>query len=970
MSNSPPLFSSLFRPEDEALSLEKRSQVALHRVLTLLGAVLIPFFGLLHTISSPEATDPMWTRLGIGGGLLGFLAASYGSRRVRRTYVTGTWTVIYAVMTWYVIVVALNRFASDYAVGLFLLYAIFPIVVGIGARTTTPVLWFLGIEFALTAGGIAIGGEAQTSPSILLAGMAAIAVGEAILVRARLLTQKDLREREARLKGFTNNIPGVVYQLCIRSDGTSEYRFVSEHAERVLGLSADPKNFQERATECVPASHRDELRASIEEAVEKEQPWHFEMPFEKPSGERVWLLGASTPEKREDELVFNGVILDVTERKRREREAEHRANAMEAATDGMAVLDADGRYTYVNQAHATIYGYESPEVFIGKTWRICYDEDEGQRLEEEVMPVLFEEGEWRGENVGCRADGSHFPQELTLTTLDNGGIICVVRDITERKQMENRLREQKEQLRTINENVSEGIYRSSPEGGLVYANHAFADLFGYESAVAVQEIHVQRLYANPDQRGKLGRRLEEQGHVEAVEIELQRQDGTTFVGLLSATTVRDNDGEVTYYDGSITDITERKRRERILHRQREKIEALYAATNRLLTADNEEEVGAFVVDLVGETLGYPGVSVWFAQEDRLVPTQVLPEPGEEGAALSSLNLDDASVLTDVFRRSETVAVEDVREARAPGHCQGARTAAGVPMSGQGVIWVVDREPGEFDPFDLRLIEILGAHATVVLNGLDQMAGLREAKEEAERMNQLKSAFLANMSHEIRTPLTSIIGFAETIGEEIDEGGKGPVPRFAHLIEESGSRLLETLNGVLNLSKLESGEIEISPEPVDLAEEVEELAAMFGPQAEEAGVDLHIEGTDAPTRGQVDRAGLQIALRNLVSNALKYTEADGQVWIRVRAEETSAVIEVEDTGIGMAPEEVSELFEPFRQGSEGVGREYEGSGLGLAVTKRVVRRMNGTIDVRTERGEGTCFIVHLPRPEDACEGEQA
>jgi signal transduction histidine kinase len=238
------------------------------------------------------------------------------------------------------------------------------------------------------------------------------------------------------------------------------------------------------------------------------------------------------------------------------------------------------------------------------------------------------------------------------------------------------------------------------------------------------------------------------------------------------------------------------------------------------------------------------------------------------------------------------------------------------------------------------------------------AELREAKEEAERMNQLKNAFLANMSHEIRTPLTSIIGFAEAIGDATAEEEEGTVARFSRLIEESGTRLLDTLNGVLDLSKLEAGEMELELSPVDLAAEAKETVEQFGPEAKEAEVSLEAETEAGPTWAYADRQGLQIILQNLVSNAIKYTEPGGQIWVRVRTERDAAVLEVEDTGIGMDPETVLELFEAFKQASEGLGREYEGSGLGLAVTKEAVEQMDGAIDVETEKEVGSRFTVRL------------
>ena len=245
--------------------------------------------------------------------------------------------------------------------------------------------------------------------------------------------------------------------------------------------------------------------------------------------------------------------------------------------------------------------------------------------------------------------------------------------------------------------------------------------------------------------------------------------------------------------------------------------------------------------------------------------------------------------------------------------------------------------------------------------------LFKAKEAAEAANQMKSALLANMSHEIRTPLTSILGFAEAIEEETEgleppaeAGDLKPLGEFAGLIQKGGQRLMNTLTGVLNLSRLEAGEMNLASEPVDLAEQARDIAAELRPQAEEKGLRVQVQAAGGPTWAQADAGGVQIVLRNLVSNAIKYTE-DGKVQVQIDRGNGHAVLVVEDNGIGMDPEEAEGLFEPFRQASEGMAREYEGTGLGLAVTQEAVDQMDGSIEVETAKGKGSRFVVRLPRP---------
>ncbi|WP_263807940.1 MULTISPECIES: sensor histidine kinase [Salinibacter] len=239
--------------------------------------------------------------------------------------------------------------------------------------------------------------------------------------------------------------------------------------------------------------------------------------------------------------------------------------------------------------------------------------------------------------------------------------------------------------------------------------------------------------------------------------------------------------------------------------------------------------------------------------------------------------------------------------------------------------------------------------------------LKQAKEqaelsklEAEEASRMKSAMLANMSHEIRTPLTGIIGFAEAIGDEID--GDGGVAHFADLIEDSGRRLLDTLDAVLNLSKLEAGQMTLESRPIDLADQARQVAREFAAEADDSGLALEVEAEEAGARA--DEGGLQIVLQNLLSNAIKYTE-EGTVQVRTYREDGEAVLQIEDTGIGMDPAVAESLFEPFRQGSEGLSREYEGTGIGLAVTKKATEQMGGSIGVETEKGQGSTFTARLP-----------
>jgi len=152
-----------------------------------------------------------------------------------------------------------------------------------------------------------------------------------------------------------------------------------------------------------------------------------------------------------------GVVRNVADRGERERERRVRSTAMEASIDGMAILDADQEFVFVNESHATVYGYDAPDALLGDSWRLCHPEEELARFEKTVMPTLFEAGEWRGEAVGLREDGTTFPQALSLSLMADGRAVCIVRDITERKRRERELEEKKEALEEFARVVSHDL---------------------------------------------------------------------------------------------------------------------------------------------------------------------------------------------------------------------------------------------------------------------------------------------------------------------------------------------------------------------------------------------------------------------------------------------------------------------------------------------------------------------------------
>jgi len=233
--------------------------------------------------------------------------------------------------------------------------------------------------------------------------------------------------------------------------------------------------------------------------------------------------------------------------------------------------------------------------------------------------------------------------------------------------------------------------------------------------------------------------------------------------------------------------------------------------------------------------------------------------------------------------------------------------------------------------------------------------LRAAKEEAEVASAFKSAMLRNMSHEIRTPITSIIGFSKLLTDSLE----GTAQEHAENIHEAGQHLMKTIDSVLELSKLETGVHDLERETARLDQAVRWNAELLGLQAEEHGVTLETDLPASPIEGHWNQEALHQITQHLLENAIKFTPEGGVVELRAWQDVDEAVLEVEDTGIGMNPDEVSTLLEPFRQASEGLTREFEGVGLGLPIVRELTDALGGTVEVQTEKGEGSCFTVRLP-----------
>jgi signal transduction histidine kinase len=274
-------------------------------------------------------------------------------------------------------------------------------------------------------------------------------------------------------------------------------------------------------------------------------------------------------------------------------------------------------------------------------------------------------------------------------------------------------------------------------------------------------------------------------------------------------------------------------------------------------------------------------------------------------------------------------------------------------------------------------ELGGAFNRMLRQLLSQQSELKESKEELDErldelaqanmrlyeMNRLKSDFLATVSHELRTPLNSILGFSDVLSgiDVLDEKQR----RYVGNIQRSGRMLLDMINDILDLAKVESGKMEIRPSEFKINALVAQLCEMTRPLAEKKNIDLDSDASPTLPPLRQDQAKVQQILNNLLSNAIKFTPEGGRIFVSAQRDDAGDLrLKVADTGIGISPDEQQLVFEKFRQGSSAhdgdtMTREYSGTGLGLSIVRELCRLLGGDVSLESELGKGSTFTVRLP-----------
>ena len=414
--------------------------------------------------------------------------------------------------------------------------------------------------------------------------------------------EAELRKSEATNRALLNAIPDMIFRC--RADGTFVDFKPAKNFENILPQKA---LIGKKAQDILPAAFAEKILSGNQQAIATGEIQVVE--YQMPVNDELYDFEARIVFCTDDEII--AIVRDITNRKRFESKLHRQAAAMAAASEGIAIIDTDGLLIYCNAAKLKIYGYDSLEEVLGKSWKIFYEGAEMQRFEQEVVPTLVQKGWYMTEAVGCRRDGSKVPLDVSLTMLADGEIICVVRDISQRKQAEAALRESQRFIQQIAGASPNILYVCDLiEKKNIYGNASIYHILGYTvEDIQAMEPWMMSTLIHPEDSIKMPDYLQQvetgsEGDIFEIEYRIRHKDGS-WRWMVSRDTVfaKTADGKLKQILGTATDITESKQAE-------DEIKLLLAATKAISQSADFHSALPDILRLLCNAIGWNFAEAW------------------------------------------------------------------------------------------------------------------------------------------------------------------------------------------------------------------------------------------------------------------------------------------------------------------------------------------------------------------------
>jgi PAS domain S-box-containing protein len=767
-------------------------------------------------------------------------------------------------------------------------------------------------------------------------------------------TEAALREREEQLRLYAEHSPAAVALF----DRDMKYLVVSRRwrEDYWLGDQSIIGRSHYEVFPDVPPRWVEIHRRCLAGAVEKCD----EDSFPHADGTTDWIRWEVRPWHQADGAV-GGIIIfseDITARKQAEEALARERNLLrmmlDLLPDYIYFKDEQSRFVICNNRPADdnfLPGTITANDLIGKTDADFYPAGQAAQFRADELAVLGGTPLIGKQETLTRHDGS---LQVILTTKlpfrDSSGKITGLlgygRDITARKQAEEALEKARADLERAQAISHTGSWEFIVAGARIKWSDELYRIFGLEPQSVT--INYDRLVAmiHPEDRDRhdaynvkmLAAKPGE--NIAPFEYRVQRPDGRTAHVLVEVEVCFDAQGQSERWFGTVQDITGRKEAELARRRERDFSEAVL---NSL-----------------------PGVVYCYDRDFRFVRwnknfERVLGYTAEEVARMSPLDFFAAPDKLLLAARIQEVFDRGASDVEADFLTKDGRR---LPYYFTGVTAQIDGQPHlvgvGIDISERKQAEekVRQLNAGLERRVAERTAELAVARDRAEAADQVKSMFLATMSHELRTPLNSIIGFTGIILQGLAGTLNPEQSKQLKMVQGSARHLLALINDVLDLSKIEAKELKVTPAPFDLRATLERAVATIRPFAETKRLALRLELSPAIGELVSDVRRVEQILLNLLNNAVKFTER-GTVSLTADVVGANVRLRITDTGIGIKPEDLANLFQPFQQVENGMTRSHDGTGLGLVICRRLAGLLGGEIQVASEAGRGSTFTVLLP-----------
>jgi len=583
--------------------------------------------------------------------------------------------------------------------------------------------------------------------------------------------------------------------------------------------------------------------------------------------------------------------------------------------------------TYVSPSAYQLLGYR-PEEMLGRQ-PIEYYRNPDQR--DQMWKEMSATGSVNDFEIDFNHKDGHIVKcsfTAYMTMADDGEPIAIdglLRDIGARKETDKILQESEQRYRRIFESLQDVYYEADIEGIVHTLSPSVHDIYGYDPEDIIGK-PATMVYADPSQREGMMEVLRRDGVINDYELILMHKSGQLVPTSVTSKFLYDDAGNTVGIQGILRDIGQRKQTEEALRASETRFRSIFSSIpdtfmeiNSMDTITNVSpsvrHFGYKPMHLIGKSANimFAGSGQWADLRKKLF----------KGKEVIDYELTIKSISNKLVPVSVSAYIAYSNNANPAGLNCVIRDISGRKVAEQE---------------------------------------LEMARDHAQEANRAKSAFLANMSHELRTPLNAIIGYSEMLQEEASDNNMKVFSDDLNKIALSGKHLLDLINDILDLSKIEAGKMEVFIEQFNIKSLVDDITSVIWPLARTNNNSINVHCADDVETMKSDKTKIKQSLFNLMSNACKFTR-DGQVSLSVRKESTNGydwiIFDVSDTGIGIAEDQIDKLFRDFTQADSSTTREFGGTGLGLVISKRFCQMLGGDIQVESVYGEGATFSIVIP-----------